>query len=271
MGHCTPKGASPQPEAASPQTGARGVAPPPPAAYSGPDHAADAVFGSAEMAAAREQLRKEHGAMTTSKVLIDLLEVRIRDGRDGYAVDAQAWYGGDINRLWLKAEGEGEFGHKPESIEAQALWSHALDPWFNLQTGVRYDFRPDPERTHLVLGIQGLAPYWFEVDGALFLSNKGDLTARVEAEYDQRITQRLILQPRVEVDLAAQDVPDLGIGTGLSHAEAGLRLRYEFVPEVAPYVGVSYERAFGDTARYARAEGEDTDGWSFVVGLRTWF
>lgn len=274
MGHCVPRAAagSPVGEASPPAAGAAPpVAPPPPAAYGGPDHAAETVFGAAEMAAAREQLRKEHGAITTSKVLVDLLEARIQDGRDGYAVDAQAWYGGDIDRLWLKGEGEGEFGHKPESVELQALWSHALDPWFNLQAGIRYDFRPDPERAYAVLGIQGLAPYWFEVDGALFLSDEGDLSARFEAEYDQRITQQLILQPRVEFDLAAQDVPELGIGAGLSKAEAGLRLRYEFVPEFAPYVGVNYERAFGDTADFARAVGEDVGGWSLVLGLRTWF
>jgi copper resistance protein B len=119
--------------------------------------------------------------------------------------------------------------------------------------------------------VQGLAPYWFEVDAAAFLSTKGDLTARVEAEYDQRITQRLILQPRVEFDLAAQDVPELGIGSGLSTAELGARLRYEFKPQFAPYVGVEYERAFGDTADFRRAEGEDVGGWSFLIGLRAWF
>ena len=143
-----------------------------------------------------------------------------------------------------------------EQAEVQALYSRAINPWFNLQGGVRYDFQPNPERAHLVLGIQGLAPYWFEIDGALFLSNKGDLTARFEAEYDQRITQKLILQPSIEFDLAAQDVPELGIGAGLSTAEVGLRLRYEFVPEFAPYIGVEYERAFGNTADFARAAGE---------------
>lgn len=274
MGHCVPRasaGASAGDTAPQPSSAAPPVAPPPPAAYGGPAHAAETVYGATAMAAAREQLRKEHGAITTSKLLVDLLETRIRGGRDGYAVDAQAWYGGDIDRLWVKGEGEGEFGHKPESVELQALWSHALDPWFNLQAGIRYDFRPDPQRAYAVLGIEGLAPYWFEVDGALFLSDKGDLSARFEAEYDQRITQQMILQPRIELDLAAQDVPELGIGAGLSRGEAGLRLRYELVPEFAPYVGVSYERALGDTADFARADGEDVGGWSFVLGLRTWF
>jgi copper resistance protein B len=203
--------------------------------------------------------------------LVDRVETRIRDGRDGFEWDAQGWIGGDIDKFWVKTEGEGAFGEKLESAEVQALWSHAIDPWFDLQLGVRHDFRPDPQRTHLVLGIQGLAPYWFEVDAAAFLTNKGDVTARFEAEYDQRITQSLILQPRVEFDLAAQDVAELGIGSGLSTASAGARLRYEFIPEFAPYIGVEYERAFGDTADFRRADGEKAGGWSFLVGLRTWF
>lgn len=247
------------------------VAPPPQAALSGPAHAADTVFSQGQMDQARGQFLDEHGSIRTYRVLVDQLEARIQNGRDGYAWDAQAWYGGARNRLWIKSEGEGTFGSSPEQAEVQALWSRALDPWFNLQAGVRYDIRPDPGRGYLVLGIEGLAPYWFEVDGAIFLSNKGDLSARFEGEYDLRITQRLILQPRADLDFALQDVPELRIGSGLSSAEAGLRLRYEFVPEFAPYVGVHYGRAFGDTARFRRAAGEDVGGWSFLVGVRTWF
>jgi copper resistance protein B len=223
------------------------------------------------MAAAREGLRVEHGEMRTSKLLIDQLEAKIRDGRDGYAWDGQAWYGGDIDKLWVKTEGEGEFGHGLEKAEVQALWSRGIDPWFDVQAGVRYDFRPGPERAYLALGVQGLAPYWFEIDAAAFVSNKGDVSARVEAEYDLRFTQKLILQPRMEGDLALQDVPELGIGSGLSSGEIGARLRYEIRPEFAPYVGIEYERAFGDTARFRRAAGEDRGGFSFLVGLRTWF
>jgi copper resistance protein B len=260
-GHHMPAAGAPSPP----------VSPPPPGALSGPAHAADTVFAPAQMAAAREDLRREHGDMIGYSFLVDRVETRIRDGRDGFEWDAQGWIGGDIDKFWVKTEGEGAFGEELESAEVQALWSHAIDPWFDLQLGVRHDFRPDPQRTHLVLGIQGLAPYWFEVDAAAFLSNKGDVTARIEAEYDQRITQSLILQPRVEFDLAAQDVAELGIGSGLSTASAGARLRYEFIPEFAPYIGVEYERAFGDTADFRRADGEKAGGWSFLVGLRTWF
>jgi copper resistance protein B len=267
-----------EPEAADPHAGhgsASDTTPPnaPPAAgaLSGPTHAADLVFGPERMTEAREALRAEHGDVRVSKLLIDRLEARIRDGSDGYAWDAEAWHGGDIDKLWLKTEGEGEFGGAVDSAEVQALWSHAIGPFFDLQAGLRYDIRPRPDRGHVVLGVQGLAPYWFEVDAAAFLSEKGDLTARLEAEYDQRITQRLILQPRVELDLAAQDVPELGIGAGLSTAELGLRLRYQVEPRFAPYVGVAYERAFGDTADFRRAGGEDLGGWSLLLGVRAWF
>ena len=247
------------------------VAPPPPGARSGPAHAADAVYGPDEMAGARRELRISHGSIRTYKILIDQLETRIRSGRDGYFLNAEAWYGGDINKLWLKSEIEGSFGEEAEQAEFQALWSHAIDPWFHLQGGARYDARPSSGRGHLVLGIQGLAPYWFEIDAAAFLSDKGHLTARFEAEYDQRLTQRLILQPRLELNFSLQDVPSARLGAGLSSFETGIRLRYEFVPEFAPYVGVEYDRALGDTARFNRAAGEDVGGWSLVLGVRAWF
>ena len=247
------------------------VAPPPPEARSGPAHAADTVYGTPAMADAREELRVSHGAIKAGKVMLDQAEARVRDGRDGYGWSAEAWHGGDMDRIWLKTEGEGSFGEPPEQAEIQALYSRALDPWWNLQVGVRYDLQPNPERGHVVLGVEGLAPYWFKIDAAIFLSEKADLTARIEAEYDQRLTRKLILQPRVEFDLSAGDVPELGVGSGFSQAEIGLRLRYEVVPEFAPYVGVQYDRQFGDTASYSRGRGDDVGGWSFLVGLRTWF
>ena len=265
MGHCTPAGAALPP-----------AGPPPPAAFTGPEHAQDLFYDDAAAARSRRDLIKEHGGLTAYRVFVDQAEVAIRDGRDGYSFDAQAWYGGDINKLWIKTEGEGTFGEAFEGAEIQALWSRAIDPWFDAQLGVRQDFQSGPDRTYLVAGIQGLAPYWFEVEGTAFLSNKGDLTARFEAEYDLRLTRALILQPLVEIDLALQDVPELGIGSGLSTAEIGARLRYQTFPksgpaEISPYIGVQYERAFGDTARFRRIAEEDVDGWSILLGLRTWF
>lgn len=236
-GHAMP-GQRSDPPVAGPSAAARG----------GPAHATDAFYGEEEMVRSRRLLIKENGALNAGQILIDQLETTIGKGTETYSWDAQLWYGGDINRLWLKTEGEGRFdGRGPDDVEVQALYSRALDPWFNLQVGVRRDFRAGPERTYAVVGIQGLAPYWFEVDGSLFLSDKGEVSARFEAEYDQRITQSLILQPSVEFELSAQDIPELGIGSGLSSAEAGLRLRYQIVPEFAPYIGVTYERAFGNT------------------------
>ena len=236
------------------------------------DHLADRFWGADAMASSRENdLRREHGGMTYYQVLFNLAEYQARKGSDGYRWDGEAWVGGDINRLWLKSEGEGGFGKALESAEVQALYSHALDPYWNLQAGVRYDFKPNPSRTYATIGIEGLAPYQFEVEGALFLSDKGDVLARAEGYYDQRITNYFVLQPRVEANFAAQDVRETGIGSGLTDLEAGLRLRYEGRREFAPYIGVSWERQFGDTARFSRARGDDTGGFSFVAGVRTWF
>jgi len=135
--------------------------------------------------------------------------------------------------------GEGSFGRSLESAEVQALWSHAVDPYFNVEMGLRQDIRPDPQRTFAVVRIVGLAPYWFELDGQLFLSNKGELSARIEASYDQRITQKVILQPRFEIDAAAQATRALATGAGFTNIELGARLRYEIVKEFAPYVGIN--------------------------------
>jgi copper resistance protein B len=204
-------------------------------------------------------------------VMFNLAEYQVRDGRDGYRWDGEGWFGGDINRLVVKSEGSGSFGEGVEDAEIQALYSRAIGPYFNLQAGVRHDITPNPSRTYATIGFEGLAPYWFEVEGALFLSDKGDLLARVEGYYDQRITQRLVLQPRAELNFAAQDVPETGTGAGLSDVELGLRLRYEVTREFAPYIGVSWDRRIGDTARYARLAGENAGATSFVIGVRTWF
>jgi len=244
----------------------------PAAALSGPTHAADGVFGAEAMDASRQTLIAENGAVRTTALIIDRLEAGFGDGGDTYLWDVQGWSGGDINRFWWKSEGEGEFGGALEQAELQALYSRAVTPFWDVQAGVRQDFRPDgDDTTHLVLGLQGLAPYWFEIDAAAFLSTKGDLTARVEAEYDQRLTQRLILQPRLEIDASASDIPELEIGAGLSSIEAGVRLRYEFRKEFAPYVGVEWSRALGNTADYIEARGGEAEVTRVVVGLKAWF
>jgi copper resistance protein B len=254
-------------DAAKPQAEAS----PPPAAFSGPVHAADTLFDLQEMTEARELLLTDHGASKTYLMLADRFETRVGDGEEIYLWDVQGWYGGDINKLWLKSEGEGELGDGPESAEFQALYSRAIAPFFDIQAGVRHDFRPDPERSHLVVGLQGLIPYVLEIDAAAFLSDEGDLTGRLEGELDLRVDQRLLLQPRVELNVAAQEIPELRIGSGIGSIEAGIRLRYEIRRELAPYVGIAWERKLGDTGDFARAAGEDRGGWEVLVGMRSWF
>jgi copper resistance protein B len=271
-GHAMP-GA--QPGMSADQTVPTGTDLPPgdaPAPASPMDHYADRFFSKAEMDRARHvMMTDEGGGRTYYQVMFNLAEYQARKGRDGYRWDGEAWFGGDIDRLTLKTEGEGAVREGVESAEIQALYSRAIGPYFNLQAGVRHDFQPGPARTYATVGFEGLAPYWFEVEGALFLSDKGDLLGRLEGYYDQRITQRLILQPRVELNFAAQDVPENRIGSGLSNAELGLRLRYEIAREFAPYIGVSYDRKLGHTARFARLAGEDASDTSFVMGVRFWF
>ena len=244
--------------------------PPPPEAGSGPARAGVAIGGEEAMNEARQELVRETDGGMRLWIQGDRVEYRAREGADGYLWDVQGYYGGDINKFWFKSEGEGSFGEPIEGAEVQALWSRAIAPFFDFQAGVRQDLT-GPERTHAVIGIQGIAPYKFEVDAAAFISSKGDVTARIEGELDQRITQRLILQPRAELALSAQDIPELGVGAGIDRIEAGLRLRYEFAREFAPYIGVSQEWRIGDSAAYARAAGEDPSVTNYVVGVRFWF
>jgi copper resistance protein B len=244
-----------------------GDAPPPPAPR---DHAADRVFDPAAMAAARRQLRVEHGGMGYRKVMLEQFELRPASDADVFAWEGQASYGGDIHRFVLTSKGQAGSDDVHEA-EIQALYSRAIDPYFNLEVGVRQDFEPRPRRTYATLGIAGLAPYWFELSAAAFVSDRGDLSARLEGAYDLRLTQRWILEPRVELDLSAQDVSELRLGSGLTSVEAGLRLRYEIRPEFAPYIGVSHEQSLGETADYVRAAGEDARATRFVAGIRVWF
>ena len=193
------------------------------------------------------------------------LEGRSSGGEESYLFDLQGWVGTDTSKFWGKVEGAGVVGGQVEAVEVQALYSRMFSPFFDLQVGLRQDVTSDVLRTHAVVGMQGLAPYWFEVDAAAFVSHAGDVTARLEAEYELLFTQRLILRSRTMLDFAFQEIEALRIGAGLSSVEAGLRLRYEVRREFAPYVGVSWQRAVGGTA------GEGTAAMSFVAGLRLWY
>ena len=241
---------------------------PPPATIL--DSAADRVYGADPMNRARTILVDEHGGATISKVMANILEYADVDEDSGYRWDIEAWYGGDMHRFVFKTEGEGVGGDGAQVAEAQALYSRAIGPYTDLQAGIRYDFEP-VGRAYATVSVESLLPYWVEVEVAAFLSDRGDAFGRLEASHDLRITQRLILQPRVELELAAQDVPESGIGSGFSSAELGLRLRYDVRREFAPYVGVNFEWLFGQTADFARAAGEHEEETSVVVGLRAWF
>ncbi len=232
---------------------------------------ADEYWGAEAMAKARAHEIAMMGGLKSSLVLVDRIEAQIADGEDSLIWDAQGWYGTDANKLWIKTEGEYSFeSDEIEDAEIQALWSKPVSAFWDVQAGVRYDFAPGG-RTHAVVGMQGLAPYWFEVDAAAFLSTNGDVTARVEAEYDFLLSQRLILQPRTEINFSAQEIPELGVGSGITGIDAGLRLRYEFVREFAPYIGVSWQGSLGETADIIKANGGETDRTVVVLGIRAWY
>lgn len=231
--------------------------------------AADAYYDPDAMAKAREHLFEGHGAQINWLALGEEFEWT---EEDELALEAQGWIGGDIHKLWLKTEAEySDSASTFEAIELQVLYSRAIHPFWDLQFGVRSDAEPGPSRQYATLGVQGLAPYLFEIDAALFLSDEGDVSARFEAEYELMLTQRLILQPKIELDLAASDDAATGVFAGLNHAEAALRLRYEFRREIAPYLGIVYESAYGDARDALRAANESASDTSLVAGIRVWF
>ena len=210
-------------------------------------------------------------------LLFDQLEYRMKSGADDTARwDVQGWYGGDYNRLWMKTEGEWRTGgERGGEAEVQALYSRLIAPFWDFQAGLRYDQFSgagfDRGRTFAVIGLQGLSPYRFELEPALFISQDGDVSARLTATYDLLLTQRLILQPRLDFDAAVPSAEKFGIGEGVNSVGLGLRLRYEFTREFAPYVGVHWLRRFGETADIARRGGGDVQDLAVVFGVRLWF
>jgi copper resistance protein B len=209
-------------------------------------------------------------------LLFDQLEYRHNEGPDTFTWEAQGWVGRDYNKLWVKTEGDQRLsGDKGGEAEVQLLYGRLIAPFWNFQVGGRYDqlhgAGPDPSRFFGVIGFQGLAPYQFDIEPALFISEAGDVSARLEAEYELLLTQRLILQPRLEVEVAGQEVEEFGVGEGFNDVELGLRLRYEIRREFAPYIGVSWTRLLGNTADFARREGDEVDNLAFVAGVRMWF
>ena len=210
-----------------------------------------------------------HDRAINFMVLFDQVEWRGTEN-GGASWENRSWVGGDVNRLWLRTEGEGENG-RVESAFATALWGHSFARWWDVVGGVRQDFRPGSGQTWLAFGIQGLAPYWFEIEATGYAGAGGRTHMRLEVEYELLMTNRLILQPLIEAEVYGKSDPGRGIGRGLTSVETGLRLRYELRREFAPYVGITWGRKFFGTADLARAEGKDVSGAQVVFGLRTWF
>jgi copper resistance protein B len=204
------------------------------------------------------------------KVMLDQFEWR--DAQEGAAGawDAQARYGGDYNKLWVKTEGERVAGVTLDA-SVDVLFDRVIGRWWDAQGGIRQDFGKGPARTWLALGLQGLAPYWLDAEATFYVGEEGRTAARLKADYDLLITQRLILQPYAEANLYSKSDPQRQVGSGLSDLELSLRLRYEIRRELAPYLGVGWFKKFGNTAELARAAGEGSDEVQLVAGLHIWF
>ncbi len=207
--------------------------------------------------------------------MVEQLEYRFADDEtaDHLGWEAQGWIGYDIDKFWWKNEGEAVFDGEDEGeTETDLLYSRLVTPFWNAQIGVQYanGWTPDDyeDRWSGVIGLQGLAPYMFEIDASLYVSEDGDGTAEFEAEYDLRITQRLVLQPRAGLAFAAQDIPERALGAGVTDAVVDLRLRYEIKREFAPYIGVRYQTLVGETDNIAEAAGADTEHLFFMAGIR---
>lgn len=201
---------------------------------------------------------------------IDQLEIRDTGDEQPRTWKADAWVGKDLNKLWLKTEGEVVNG-ETEDAEVQLLYSHAVSPFWDFQIGARRDIKPEPARNWLALGFKGLAPYLFDVDTSLFIGDKGRAALRLDAEYEYMFTQRLVLIPGMEANLYSKDDAIRGIGKGLSDLTLGVRLAYEVRREFAPYIGYTWTGLYGDTADYAKAAGTDTSTGAWVAGIKAWF
>lgn len=208
-----------------------------------------------------------------TKFMVNKLEWRAADDKNRIAWDADFWIGKDLNKLWLKTEGEAKDG-KLDEAELQILYDRAVDPNWDLQAGYRRDMYQEPgkpDRNWLAIGFEGLAPYDFDIETALYVGEGARTAFRFDVEYEILLTQQLILTPEAEIDLYGKEDPATGTGSGLSSSEAGLRLRYEIKREFAPYIGVNWEKLYGKTRDYAREDGEDTEDVQFVMGVRVWF
>jgi copper resistance protein B len=209
-------------------------------------------------------------AATFGKVMLDQLELEADSDHTLFSWDGQAWYGSDYNKVWLKSEGSPNASDKTDARN-ELLWDRIVTRWWSVQTGVRYDLGQGPARGWAAAGIEGLAPYWFDLEATLYVGEEGRTAARLRAERDLPITQRLIVQPEFETNLYGKPDITRQIGSGISDLQLGLRVRYEIRRELAPYVGLTWRRDFGATAQFARDSGVAPGALLWVAGLRTWF
>ena len=218
---------------------------------------------------------EETDEMTVSKIIIDQLEYRDGNNTSLNRWDIQGWRGSDYKKLWIKFEGEDDNSTSEGEFEVQALYSKAFSAFWDAQFGARYDRAygrgVSDDRYFGVMGIQGLAPYWFEVEAATFIDKDANFSARIVVSYDLLLTQRLIFQPRFEVNASANDIAELGIGQGINDVQFDLRLRYEIKREIAPYIGITWQKQYGDTAAYNQLEGNSSEFTELVLGVRIWF
>jgi copper resistance protein B len=216
------------------------------------------------------QHRMVHGVAVNYFVLLDQLEWQAADGGGGATWDSKGWVGYDLGRLWFRSEGEAAKG-RLEHAEAHVLYGRPISRWWDVVVGVRQDVRPGPAQTWAAVGVQGLAPYWFEVETTAYVGPSGRTLVRLEGEYELLFTNRWILQSLGEIQLSGKSDPERAVGAGLSTTEVGLRLRYELRREFAPYIGLSWTRAFGRTGDFARAAGREVGEARLAGGLRLWF
>jgi copper resistance protein B len=202
--------------------------------------------------------------------LLDRFETWDEDDAWPVAWEGSGWIGTDLDRAWVRSEGEAVDG-TVESANVELFYGRAIARWWDAVVGVRHDFGDGPSRTFAAVGVMGLAPYMFEVEATAYLGESGQTGLGLEAEYETLFTNRLILQSVIEAEAWSKDDPARGTGSGLGKVEAGLRLRYEFTRRFAPYVGIVRERLFGRTADFREARGGEVDDTRFVIGLRTWF
>ena len=203
-------------------------------------------------------------------VLFDRLEAGRDGGHSATAWELEAWHGTDVQRLWLRSEGE-RAGGRTHHADVELLYGRSVSPWWDVVGGVRHDFGEAPSATWAAFGVQGMTPYKIELAATAYVGGGGNTGLRVEAEYDTLLTNRLILQWVAEADAYGERDAARRIGRGLNAVEAGVRLRYEIRREFAPYAGIAWERAYGDVADWRRADGEDVDDVRFVAGVRFWF